>query len=139
FVGFGWSKDIEEKMEYLELFNNKKIKLNEGTPAQLLQSLLEEKWKLKNGDKDMIVMQHLFEYTLNGKTHQLNSSLVVIGDDEDHTAMAKTVGLPLAITVKNFLTGQFKLSGVQIPIVKEIYEPLLKELEEYQIVFTESY
>ncbi len=139
FVGFGWSRDIEEKMEYLELFSNKKIKLNEGTPAQLLQSLLEEKWKLKHGDKDMIVMQHLFEYTLNGKNHQLNSSLVVIGDNEDHTAMAKTVGLPLAITVKNFLTGKFKLSGVQIPIVKEIYEPLLKELEEYQIVFTESH
>lgn len=139
FIGFGWSRDIEEKMEYLELFNNKKIKLNEGTPAQLLQSLLEEKWKLKHGDKDMIVMQHLFEYTLNGKTHQLNSSLVVIGDDEDHTAMAKTVGLPLAITVKNFLTGQVKLSGVQIPIVKEIYEPLLKELEEYQIVFNETH
>lgn len=137
FVGFGWSKDIEEKMEYLELFSNKKIKLSEGTPAQLLQSLLEEKWKLKSGDKDMIVMQHLFEYKLNGKSHQLNSSLVVIGDDEDHTAMAKTVGLPLAITVKNFLTGKFKLSGVQIPIVKEIYEPLLKELEEYQIVFNE--
>lgn len=139
FVGFGWSKDIEEKMEYLELFSNKKIKLSEGTPAQLLQSLLEEKWKLKSGDKDMIVMQHLFEYKLNGKSYKLNSSLVVIGDDEDHTAMAKTVGLPLAITVKNFLTGKFKLSGVQIPIVKEIYEPLLKELEEYQIVFNETH
>lgn len=139
FVGFGWSMDIEEKMEYLELFSNKKIKLSEGTPAQLLQSLLEEKWKLKSGDKDMIVMQHLFEYKLNGKSHKLNSSLVVIGDDEDHTAMAKTVGLPLAITVKNFLTGKFKLSGVQIPIVKEIYEPLLKELEEYQIVFNETH
>lgn len=138
FVGFGWSKDIEEKMESLELFSHKKIKLKEGTPALLLQDLLEEKWKLKPGDKDMIVMQHLFEYKLNGKMHKLNSSLVVIGDDEEHTAMAKTVGLPLAITVKNFLTGKFKLSGVQIPIVKEIYEPLLKELEEYQIVFKES-
>lgn len=138
FVGFGWSKDIEDKMEYLELFSNKKIKVKEGTPAQLLQDLLEEKWKLKHGDKDMIVMQHLFEYTLNGKSRKLNSSLVVIGDDEEHTAMAKTVGLPLAITVKNFLTGKFKLSGVQIPIVKEIYEPLLQELEEYNIRFHES-
>lgn len=138
FVGFGWSKDIEEKMEFLDLFAHKKIKLKEGTPAQLLQDLLEEKWKLKQGDKDMIVMQHIFEYKLNGKTHQLNSSLVVIGDDEEHTAMAKTVGLPLAITVKNFLTGKFKLSGVQIPIVKEIYEPLLQELEDYKIIFNES-
>ena len=64
---------------------------------------------------------------------------MLIGDDEDHTAMAKTVGLPLGITVKNFLTGKFKLSGVQIPIVKEIYEPLLAELEEYNITFKESH
>lgn len=138
FMGNDWDDSINEKMEYLELFSNKKIKLEEGTPAQLLQDLLEEKWKLEHGDKDMIVMQHQFEYTLQNKTHKLNSSLVVIGDDEIHTAMAKTVGLPLAITIKNFLTGKFKLSGVQIPTVKEIYEPLLKELEEFNIVFKEK-
>jgi saccharopine dehydrogenase-like NADP-dependent oxidoreductase len=138
FMGNEWDADIQNKLEYLELFSNKKIKLKEGSPAQLLQDLLEEKWKLKHGDKDMIVMQHLFLYTLNNKNHQLTSSLVVIGDDEEHTAMAKTVGLPLAITVKNFLTGKFKLSGVQIPIVPQIYEPLLKELEEYNIIFKES-
>ena len=86
----------------------------------------------------MIVMQHQFEYTFQNKTHKLNSSLVVMGDDEIHTAMAKTVGLPLAINIKNFLTGKFKLSGVQIPTVKEIYEPLLKELEEFNIVFKEK-
>jgi saccharopine dehydrogenase-like NADP-dependent oxidoreductase len=138
FVGFGWDKDIEEKMDYLGIFGDKKIKMKEGTAAQILQELLEEKWKLQKGDKDMIVMQHLFEYNLNGKSHQLNSSLVVIGDDEEHTAMAKTVGLPLGITVKNFLTGKFKLSGIQIPTVNAIYEPLLNELEEYKIVFKES-
>ena len=120
------------------MFSDKKITLKEGTPAQLLQNLLEEKWKLKKGDKDMIVMQHIFDYELKGKQHQLTSSLVVTGDDEDHTAMAKTVGLPLGITVKNFLIGKFKLSGVQIPIIKEIYEPLLIELEEYNICFREN-
>jgi len=52
--------------------------------------------------------------------------------------MAKTVGLPLAISIKNFLTGKFKLYGVQIPTVKEIYEPLLNELETLNIVFTEK-
>lgn len=138
FMQNDWDADVEAKLEYLELFDNKKIKLAEGSPAQLLQELLEEKWKLQHGDKDMIVMQHLFEYKLNGKDHKLTSSLVVIGDDEEHTAMAKTVGLPLAITVKNFITGKFKLSGVQIPIVKEIYEPMLKELEELGVVFTEK-
>ena len=74
FMQNDWDADVEAKLDYLELFNNKKIKLAEGSPAQLLQDLLEEKWKLQHGDKDMIVMQHLFEYTLNGKNHKLTSS-----------------------------------------------------------------
>jgi len=137
FLGKDYTPSVEEKLDYLELFNDKKIKLKEGSPAQLLQDLLEEKWKLKAGDKDMIVMQHLFEYELSGKSHQLTSSLVVVGDDEHHTAMAKTVGLPLAISLKNFLEGKFRLYGVQIPIVKDIYNPLLSELESLGIKFEE--
>lgn len=138
FIGSDWNANIEEKMDYLELFSDKKISLPEGTPAQLLQALLEEKWKLKSGDKDMIVMQHQFEYSLNNQSKKIMSSLVVIGKDPNHTAMALTVGLPLAITVKNFLTGKFNLHGVQIPTVKAIYEPMLKELEENKIIFTEE-
>lgn len=138
FMGKEIDSEVVSKLEYLELFSNKPIKLKEGSPAELLQNLLEEKWLLKHGDKDMIVMQHLFDYELNGATKKMTSSLVVIGDDEVHTAMAKTVGLPLAITIKNFLTGKFKLYGVQIPIVKEIYEPMLSELETMGITFVEK-
>jgi saccharopine dehydrogenase (NADP+, L-glutamate forming) len=138
FMGKDFDSEVMTKLEYLELFANKPIKLKEGSPAELLQNLLEEKWLLRTGDKDMIVMQHQFDYELNGTQKKLNSSLVVIGDDEVHTAMAKTVGLPLAITIKNFLTGKFKLYGVQIPIVKEIYEPMLVELESLGIIFVEK-
>jgi len=139
FLGEQWFNEIEEQMDYLELFSNKRIELHEGTPAQLIQSLLEEKWRLKQGDRDMVVMQHQFEYSLPGKDIQkLNSSLVVKGINDNHTAMALTVGLPLAITIKNFLTNKFKLSGVQIPVTKDIYLPLLKELEENNIVFNEN-
>ncbi len=138
FMGNDIDDEVIAKLEYLELFSDKAILLKEGSPAELLQALLEEKWLLKQGDKDMIVMQHQFVYTLNGETKKLNSSLVVIGDDEIHTAMAKTVGLPLAITVKNFLTGKFQLYGVQIPIEKDIYEPMLDELEKVGIVFKET-
>jgi len=138
FMGTELDAEVMTKLEYLELFSNKAITLKEGSPAELLQNLLEEKWLLKAGDKDMIVMQHQFEYELKGAKHKLNSSLVVISDDEVHTAMAKTVGLPLAITIKNFLTGKFKLYGVQIPLVKEIYEPMLSELESLNIIFSEK-
>ena len=138
FMGTDMDAEVIVKLEYLELFSHKPIQLKEASPAELLQHLLEDKWLLKAGDKDMIVMQHQFEYELNGTKKKLNSSLVVVGDDEIHTAMAKTVGLPLAISIKNFLTGRFKLYGVQIPIVKEIYEPMLSELESLNIIFTEK-
>jgi saccharopine dehydrogenase-like NADP-dependent oxidoreductase len=138
FMGSEIDATIIIMLDYLELFVNKPITLNEASPAELLQHLLEEKWVLKPGDKDMIVMQHLFEYELNGEHKKLTSSLVVIGEDEIHTAMAKTVGLPLAISIKNFLIGKFKLYGIQIPIVKEIYEPLLTELETLDIKFIEK-
>jgi saccharopine dehydrogenase-like NADP-dependent oxidoreductase len=138
FMGNEIDATIISMLDYLELFDNKPITLKEASPAELLQHLLEEKWILKPGDKDMIVMQHLFEYELNGEYKKLTSSLVVIGDDEVHTAMAKTVGLPLAISIKNFLIGKFKLYGIQIPIVKEIYEPLLTELETLDIKFIEK-
>lgn len=137
-LGQLWDAEIEQQFDYLELLTNKPIRLKEGTPAQLLQALLEEKWLLKEGDKDMIVMQHQFAYRLDGKDQQLSSSLVVIGDNEEHTAMAKTVGLPLAITVKLFLEKRFTLSGVQIPVKPEIYTPLLSELATQGIVFTEK-
>ncbi len=136
-----WDTEMEAMMDYLELFSNKPVLLHEGTPAQLLQALLEEKWKLKPGDKDLVVMQHLLEYTLPGdpKKYKVSSSLGLVGRDQQHTAMALTVGLPLAITVKNFLTGKFRLSGVQTPVRKEIYLPLLTELEENGIVFNEQF
>lgn len=141
FVGAAWDAELEAKMNYLELFSNKPIRLKEGSPAQLLQDLLEEKWKLKAGDRDMIVMQHEFEYLLPGdkKSRKLNSAFVLEGKDEQQTAMALTVGLPLAITVKNFLQGKIKLSGVQIPTSPEIYEPMLSELETLGIHFKESF
>jgi saccharopine dehydrogenase (NADP+, L-glutamate forming) len=140
FMGMEADKNTIEKIEWLGFFNDAKIEMKEGTPAQLLQNLLEKKWVLRSHDKDMIVMQHLFEID-NSKNAKLpskiTSSLVVKGTDPDHTAMAKTVGLPLAICVKNFLTGKFNLTGVQIPTVKEIYLPLLEEIKEYGINFEE--
>ena len=133
-------------------FENKKIGLPNATPAQILQHLLKKKWKLKENDKDMIVMQHQFEYNSprpighpspngEGKGVRLNkiiSSLVVIGENQTYTAMAKTVGLPLGIAAKLILNNKIKTRGVRIPITQEIYEPVLKELENFGIKFFEE-
>jgi len=111
--------------------------LPDATPAMILQHLLEEKWILKKGDRDMIVMQHQFEFMINDEPGKIISSLVVKGDDEGHTAMAKTVGLPLGITARLILENQIKLTGVTIPVMKEVYEPVLAELKSLGIGFSE--
>jgi saccharopine dehydrogenase-like NADP-dependent oxidoreductase len=128
-----------EKLIELDIFNpNKKIGLKNATPAQMLQSILEESWTLDENDKDMIVMQHLFGYELNGERFQIESSFVVLGENQTYTAMSKTVGLPVGIAAVNILKGKIKTPGVQIPISKEVYEPILKELEAHGIIFSEE-
>ena len=129
-----WAKLVE-----LDLFNPiKKIGLINATPAKMLQKILEDSWTLQDDDKDMIVMQHLFGYELNGKKHQIESSFIVLGENQTYTAMSKTVGLPVGIAALKILKGEIKTPGVQIPINKEVYEPILKELENYGIKFTEK-
>jgi len=107
--------------------------------ASILQWILEEKWKLEPSDKDMIVMQHQIEYSLQNETHSIESSLVLIGKDATHTAMASTVGLPLAISVCAYLKGEITCTGLHIPTLPEIYEPVLKVLKQEGIVFTETH
>ncbi|QTD38953.1 saccharopine dehydrogenase NADP-binding domain-containing protein [Polaribacter batillariae] len=127
-----------EKLLELDLFNpNKKIGVKNATPAKMLQRILEDSWTLQQNDKDMIVMQHLFGYEINGEKKQMESNLVVLGENQTYTAMAKTVGLPLAIATLKILKEEIKTPGVQIPISKEVYIPILKELEAYGIQFTE--
>ena len=128
-----------EKLLELDLFNpNKIIGLKNATPAQCLQKILMDKWTLKEDDKDMIVMMHKFGYEYNGEKRQINSYMRILGDDQTYTAMAKTVGLPVAIATLKILNGEITLPGVQRPIAKEVYVPILKELEEYGIVFKEE-
>jgi saccharopine dehydrogenase-like NADP-dependent oxidoreductase len=132
--------DVREKLEWLGIFSDTKIGLKNATPAQVLEQIITRKWVLEPGDKDMLVMWHKFIFKEKNleKPTLLTSSLVVIGDDPVNTAMAKTVGLPLAIATKMVLTGQIQLTGVHIPTVKEVYEPILKELENYGVVFREK-
>jgi saccharopine dehydrogenase-like NADP-dependent oxidoreductase len=138
FLGEEINSEIMSKLDWLGIFSNEKIKLNDATPAQILQELLERKWKLQPGDKDMIVMQHRFEYLLDNKNHTIISSFVIKGEDEIHTAMAKTVGLPAAIAVKRILSGELKRTGVCVPVTADVYEPVLKELEKFGIRFEEK-
>ena len=128
-----WDKLLE-----LDLFNpNKIVGLKEATPAKILEKILTDSWTLEEDDKDMIVMYHKFGYELNGNKEQIDSKMVCIGDDQTYTAMAKTVGLPVAMATLLILNGKITTPGVQLPIRKEVYEPILKELEDYGVIFKE--
>lgn len=129
-----WDKLLE-----LDLFNpNKIVGLKNASPAQILEKILSDKWTLEEHDKDMIVMYHKFGYEINGIQKQIDSKMVCIGDDQTYTAMAKTVGLPVAMATLQILNGKIKTPGVQLPINKEVYLPILEELEEYGVIFNEK-
>lgn len=121
------------------IFSKEKTGVADASPATLLLHLLQQKWVLNEHDLDMVVMQHQFEYVLNGKMHHLNSSLVVKGESQLHTAMAKTVGLPMGIAARKMLKGEIKLTGVHLPVQSEIYAPVLAELAAMGISFQEQY
>jgi saccharopine dehydrogenase-like NADP-dependent oxidoreductase len=124
--------------DQLGLFNNVQLPAGANTSAKILQTLLEKNWKMKETDKDMILMLHEIEYELNDRKHFLRSSLVVKGENATRTAMAKTVGLPLGIAAKLILENKLNLQGLHIPIIPEIYEPVLDELTVEGIHFREE-
>jgi saccharopine dehydrogenase-like NADP-dependent oxidoreductase len=128
-----WSKLLE-----IDLFSSQKtITIDKATPAQILEFILCKSWSLDPNDKDMIVMTHKFIYELNNKKYQIDSNMVCIGEDQTYTAMAKTVGLPLAIATLAILNSKITVKGVQLPVNKAIYNPILKELIDYGIEFNE--
>ena len=133
------SKEDKKQLEYLGLNDTTTI-INKGkiSAADALQFALEKKLILSATDKDMIVMQHEIEYELNEKKESIISSLVVYGKDSVHTAMAKTVGLPLGIAAKLILNNTINITGLHIPITKEIYEPVMHELGQNGINFIEQ-
>lgn len=128
---------IMMKLEELGLFGKDAIGVAGLSPAATLQHLLEQRWKLMPGDRDMVVMWHHFRYRMNGREHGLQASLVVEGHDAVDTAMARTVGLPVAMAAKLVLNGAISDRGVLLPLSPAIRDPILDELEGYGIVFQE--
>ncbi|SHK49635.1 saccharopine dehydrogenase C-terminal domain-containing protein [Hymenobacter psychrotolerans] len=139
YLGLALAGPEMQRLQWLGLFTAKPVGLADATPAQLLERLLTEKWQLQPHDHDMIVMQHLFEFELAGVRHRSTSSLVVLGDDATHTAMAKTVGLPLGMAVRRLARGEVSQRGVVMPTSAALYQPILAELAaDYGIRFEET-
>jgi len=126
------------KLRWLGIFDDELVGLQEGSPAKILEHILKKKWSLSEEDIDMIVMWHKFEYYKNDQLHEMTSHLIVKGDNQENTAMAKTVGLPIGIAARLVLNGEIREKGVIIPIIPGIYQPILRELEDYGVTVTES-
>lgn len=127
-----------DQLRWLGLLDDEPIGMSKGTPAQVLQKKLEEKLSMGEQDQDMIVMVHKTGYELDGEQRLVQSSMVCIGDDHERTAMAKTVGLPLAIGALRVLDGTITRRGVVIPTVPDVYGPVMSELKLHGIEFSED-
>lgn len=130
--------EFNSLIDYLGLRSNKLIEIQKSNSAAMLQNILEKRLGMKPYDKDMIVMFHEIGFEIDGKKNEIKSSLTVKGEDQIRTAMAKTVGLPIGIAAKLILLDKIKLTGLHIPVVPEIYEPVLDELQTNAIKFKEE-
>ncbi|HSN08420.1 MAG TPA: saccharopine dehydrogenase C-terminal domain-containing protein, partial [Hanamia sp.] len=117
-----------QQLDFLSVRSDEKLPEPVPNSASLLQFLLEKNLAMKPTDKDMIIMMHQIQFSVDGKDKEIKSCLIVKGEDKTHTAMAKTVGLPLGIATKLILENKIHITGLHIPVIPEIYEPVLHEL-----------
>lgn len=137
---FSFGADAAEMhcLQWSGFFDETPVGLTKGTPAMILEHILNKRWKLNPHDRDEIVMWHKFVYEINGAEKEIQASLISTGTDSNFTAMAKTVGLPLGIAAKLLLSGAIQSKGVLIPTTPEFYSPILSELKSFGIELTET-
>jgi len=159
YIEFMANPALQEQLTFAGLtFDNEETipPLSISCNAEVLMWLLEDRWVMKDTDKDMVVMMHEIDYSMPAglgdglsshtstpcstkrQTYHVSSSLVLNGSDNLRTAMAKTVGLPLAMAVVSFLKGDLKLTGLQTPAHREVYSILLPQLASEGVVFNEN-
>ncbi len=126
------------KLQWLGLWDITPVPIEKGSPAQVIQALVEDRWALDPMDCDMIAMCHIFEFEENGKKKQLRSFMVHEGADAKYTAMSATVGLPMALAVPYILNDVWKSKGVIWPVDQEVYNPILNQLSELGVHFIEE-
>ncbi len=138
FRKLGADEEDMNLLDYLGIFSAR-LDLNSAkTGADYLLDLVSAAWKMSPEHHDRVVMLHRFRYEKAGEQRVLNSWMCADGEDAQHTAMAKTVGLPLAMCAEAILTGTYTRKGVSIPVHEELYLPVLAELEKNGIGFSET-
>ncbi|CAN5442947.1 saccharopine dehydrogenase C-terminal domain-containing protein [soil metagenome] len=126
-----------QRIKWSGLFDRNVIGLVDGTPARILEHILDKRWKLNPEDRDFVVMWHRLRFSQGETVKEIQATLIAVGENSVHTAMAKTVGLPLGIAAKLLMQGRIKARGVVIPTTREFYEPILSELGELGVELME--
>lgn len=128
YLGIPQDSDLMDKLVWAGLFSSQMFPFESGSPAQCLEYILRQVWTLDESDKDLIVMYHKIGWEKNGERYMVESSMGVEGHSATQTAMASTVGLPLAIAARLILEGKIESTGVQLPMTAQWYGPILEEL-----------
>lgn len=131
--------DIIKRLEWLDILSDDPLLIDKGSALDILGAKMLEKLQFEKGERDMIILQHTFEASYpDGKKERITSTLIDFGIPDGDSSMARTVGLPAAISTKLILEEKIKKTGVHIPILLEIYAPILQELKDLGIEFKEK-
>jgi saccharopine dehydrogenase (NADP+, L-glutamate forming)/spermidine synthase len=132
------SHDIVKRFDWMGLFSEDKLPRSKISPLDALCHQWEEHLQYSEGERDMLILVHEFEYDLPDGKEKLTSTMVDFGIPNGDSSMSRTVGLPAAIAVRMILEGKITDTGVMIPVKKSIYNPVLKELKEMGIAFSDE-
>lgn len=139
FLNIAENSEVMARLEWVGLFSDRPIEVLKASPMDIFLKRMETLMMYKPDERDMVVLQHVFTVAYpDGSHEEIKTSLVETGEPWGDSAMSRTVSLPAAIATRLILDEGVTAQGIQIPVLREIYEPVLKELEEYDIRMKET-
>jgi len=137
FLGMGGNSPVLDRIAWLGLFDDKPVPEGTRSPLDALEAQMRGKMQYAPDERDMIILKHQFTVEYPDRSEEITSTLIEYGIPGGDSAMARTVGLPAAIATRLILEEQIQLAGVHVPVLPEIYEPILDELGNWGINFEE--
>ena len=139
-LGVGLEANAIVALEWLGLFSDEDMNREEDSAFEVVSDIMIDKMMISPDERDMVVMQHTFLASYpDGKKEVIKSRMLDFGTLKTDTSIARTVALPAACAVDMILEGEIDITGVHIPVIPEIYNPILDQLETMDIVMEEEY